>query len=65
MEEQKGKRFTVNIVDEGKQLAIRLPTEIVELLKINHEKDLFEFLALEDEGEWRLIGGLIKDARKD
>jgi hypothetical protein len=48
MAEEKAKHkiefIPMNIVDDGKQLSVRIPTKIVDALDIKPEKDAFLFL---------------------
>jgi len=36
-------KIKMNIINEGKQLSIRIPSKVVEALDINNEKDVFLF----------------------
>lgn len=49
-------KIAVKIVDEGKQLSIRIPKVFVDLLMINPEKDVFVFKM--DEEKLHLEGEL-------
>ena len=55
----------VNIVRERRQLSVRLPTEFSDRFDVNPEKDIFEFIVLEDEEGKSLQGRLLKNAKKE
>ena len=41
---EKTELYVMNIIDDGKQLSIRIPAKIAEALQIDAEKDAFLFL---------------------
>lgn len=60
MNKTKTDRHIVRIVDDGKQLSVRFPADVVSFFDINPNKDLFEWVIITEGGEASLLGGLIK-----
>ncbi len=58
----KKEEFTVKIVNENRQLAVRLPQKVVEYLNISPNKYNFKFIL--NEKERTLQGELIKSEEK-
>ena len=55
--------YVMNIIDDGKQLSIRIPSKIVESLQINAKEDAFAFEF--DKKNLHLQGFLITKKDKD
>ena len=58
------KRKKVSIIKDKKQYTIRIPSTFAEILKINPDKDVFEFQLIPDEKDndkFHLQGILIKE----
>jgi len=52
------------IIDDGKQLSVRIPSEIVNRFQINPKKDIFTWGIIQEGEETSFQGFLIKDGKK-
>ncbi len=63
----KSNKKRVNIIFDGKQTAIRIPSEFVEVMKIDPKKDIFEFeveIPSSAQEQPKMSGRLIKNAQE-
>jgi len=64
--ETKNQKRVMKIIFDGKQTAVRIPLEFVEVMKIDPKKDMFEFEIeippkVDDDNQPKLVGRLIKN----
>ncbi len=58
----------VKIIFDGKQTNIRIPSDFVEILEVDPDKDLFEFcveIPMDEKIKPKLTGRLIKNAKEE
>jgi hypothetical protein len=65
MEKTTIERIESNIIDEGKQKNIRIPSEIINRFQINSEKDIFVWDIIKEGDTLSVKGVLLKDAKKE